>query len=464
MESINKKSSLQNTNAPVERGLTSLSPKQVSNKNYLVKQTSPLNSILCANKKTLGPQEVSWTTATKTALASTGMLSALGLSYLGYQYFGAKPTPSPSIIPHISIGNLVGTTIKVVGGLGLLALMYSVLGKREPANPIDDNSFEDILLVNKPVVKKKYYEYKPLETQIMESFEAAEKEFKTNINHFADVCEEIVRFLNQSIFPDHFIETFLVSIQKKITNPDERTSNHSLFSMMIESLFEKLLLTDSALEIAKTCVKVKNISINGQTPLFRSCQSIIKEALRHSEIGLKLAIDCAKEKKSPEHEQVAREAAVLFLMQEGPLFGKFLLEIALGDNENLQESIIDEIKIIKKATELVFTTYYKEEKTKAFTKIQEIFDIFIEAKNYKMATSLLQKCIETGDKSLQNLAEVYFYAHEDTLIKFSPLAANQLSNHFQKSSNKSKDHSFDPSMEETQDISEETQETRFLNG
>lgn len=448
MVSINKKSFLLNANEPVEKRVTPPSPKEVSNKNYLFKQTSPLNSILSANKKTLGPQEVSWMTATKTALASTGVFSALGLSYLGYQYFGTKPIPSPSVLPYLPMRetaylSLVGVSITTI------VLLWPVL----PA-------------LTRPCCSSELpEEYKNFfGKQMMERFVAADKGFKTNIDEFVMECDDVIRFLNSPSLPKQFIESFLLSIQKKITKPDNKIDNHIKFNLMMMNLFRKLndidtdWSLDSALEIAKICVTTKSLdedySWNGQS--FRN--GIIEKALYRSKRGLALAVHCAKQKYDPQCQRFAIYAATQFFYQKNQLFAELLKEIAQGDNEHLQESIL--------ATgNLSFSKNDEAPETEACTKIQEIFDIFIEAKNYKMATSLLEKCITAGGRNLQKMAEVWFYEHEIALTEYSPLAANRLSNHFQKALNKSIKRSYDLAKEETlNDISEQQSEILLLNG
>jgi hypothetical protein len=464
MESINKKSFLQNANEPVEKGLTSPSPKEVSNKNYLVKKTSPLNSILNANKKTLGSQEVSWTAATKAALASTGVLSALGLSYLGYQYFGAKSVPSPLVLTHISIGDLVGTTIKVVGGLGFLTLMYAALGKREPAKSLENKPIDfqnESKGVEKEVIERFEAAEKEFENDniIFEAaekglkiniddftaiyniiFEAAEREFKTNIDAFTKVCEFVVCSLDLQVFSSAFISEVLVSIQKKITNPDERTCEHYHFSRVVESLFKKLLEIDtdstinSARDIAIRCVNIiKNkydIEINH---LFFFSDSIIRTAFKHPKIGFEVAMSVAQQKNNLLCDELARNAFSVFFTKDALLFAEFLKKIALGDNESVQKSILDGIRINKKrVTQLALTQSEVENKAKAFNMALKILDIFIEAKNYKMAASLLQKFVASGVIKLEDVAQTTFYEHKDALLEACPVTANQLSDHFQK--------------------------------
>lgn len=451
MEPINQQSFLKNANVPVETGLPP--PKQISNKNYLVKQTTPLNPILSANKKTLVPQKDTWTTTTKDILASTGVL---GLSYLGYQYLGTKPTPSPSILTNISIGNFVRTTIKVVGGIGLLTLVYSALGKREHGKPLN----------NQPLDSQN--KYKGVEIPLMEKFEAAEKEFTTDIDAFRSASEDIIIFLDSQIFPKSFVKTFLASIQKKITNPSEITSDNYLFSRMLVILFNKLLTidTNSALEIAKTCVMVPNTSQRGQSRLYMFCQSIIRDAM-NSKIGFQLAIDCAKEKNSPECEQFTKTAAKFFFMKEDQnhQFTEFLKEIALGNNENLLKSILDDTKLFETATKLTTTKYDSDDKTKACNKIEEIFDIFIEAQNYKMATSLLQRYTETEDKNLQDWTKNKFYKHKGALLEASPVTANQLSEHFEELEQKSTDDDSDDFTEKvTTEYLENLKKRMYLDG
>lgn len=448
MTLINKQSSPQKTAAAVEKGLTFILPKQASN--YLFKQTSSLNPILSANKKMLGPQKTAWMTATKAALAST---SFLGLSYLSYQYLRAKPVPSLSILPNISIGNLLGTTIKVVGSLGLLTLMYSALVNKEHSNPLNNSN---------PLLNKN----NSLETRIMERFEAAKKEFKTNIDEFAEVCEEIIGFLDQPIFPHHFIETFFVSIQKKITNPDIRTSNHLNFPTIVERLFNKLLeintdlYINSARDIAIRCV---NIIINEDNVepsyLFVCSDKIIRTALQHPRIGFEVAVSCAQQKNNLRCDELSRFAATIFFnKEEDRVFSKFLKEIAPENNENLLESILADTKLIETAAQLKFTTSILDDKTKAcLRKIQRIFYILIEAKNFKMATSLLQKCVSIGEKKLQKVVIIWFNAHKDVLLEACPVEAKKLSDHLLESE-------LDHKEENKKEINEQNQETRLLNG
>lgn len=401
MEPINQQSSLKNVNAPIKNGLTSLSPKQVSNKNYLAKLTSPLNSTLSADKKTLGPQEVSWTTA-KAALASTGVLSALGLSYLGYQHFGTKPVPSPSILPHISMGDLLGTTIKIAGGLGLLILVKYALSKEESV--------------------------------LLQKFKDADENFSTNKqenlsnkkiskeeNKFIISCAETSNYLYESKSPLNeeqlnLIKSVSISLQKRIDSP---VGNPFYFWEQVFSFFSSLLDidSDSALAIAKKCVILEDHT---------HCRAIIDRALQNSQISPSLIIFCAEQENNPKCRQIAEQMSILFL--DGRFqFAEFFKKIALIDSENLQEFILNEFNKIIETTSKCTRKWNKKI---ALEEIVKALDLFVNAQNYKMTIFLLQKCVETGDKSLQNLAKLCFDTHKDALLKASPIAANELSNHF----------------------------------